>query len=129
MLGMVTYYHIPEHLIIGGEIGDFCSRIVEGDSNRKSKIFVVRYNKLGVFVIAEWIGNVGDAFVDVMNLGKSLANFDRKKAYELKYRMLAPSTCKETELDMLNAESNFHHQLQDDNSEEQDRLARVAMGE
>ena len=127
MLGMVTHYNNKEHAIVGGDIGDFCSRIVEGDSSRK--IFVVRYNKIGVFVIAEWIGRVGDSFVDVMNLGDSLSNFDRTKADELKSRMLAPATCKETELAMLNAESDFHHNLQEDNAEEQDRLARIAVGE
>ena len=129
MLGMVTHYSASEHAIIGGDIGAFCSRIVEGDAKRKGKIFVVRYNKLGVFVICEWIGRVGDAFVDVMNLGNTLVNFNRVKADELKHRMLAPATCKETETSMLNAESDFHHQLQDDNSEEQDRLARMAVGE
>ena len=129
MLGMVTHYNTREHAIIGGDIGAFCSRVVEGDSKRKDKIFVVRYHKIGVFVIAEWIGRVGDSFVDVMNLGDSLSNFDRAKANELKHRMLAPATCKETELAMLNAESNFHHTLQDENSEEQDRLARIAVGE
>lgn len=129
MLGMVTHYNTWEHEIMGGEIGAFCSRIVEGDLKRKDKIFVVRYNKIGVFVIAEWIGRVGDSFVDVMNLGDSLGNFSKAKADELKRRMLAPATCEETELAMLNAESDFHHNLQDDNAEEQDRLARIAVGE
>jgi hypothetical protein len=129
MLGMVTHYRVSEHTIIGGEIGDFCSRIVEGDPTRKGKIFVVRYNKIGVFVIAEWIGEVGDVFVDVMNLGDSLANFNKGKANELRKRMLSPATCKETELAMLNAESSYHHMLQDENEEEKDRLARIAVGE
>ncbi len=129
MLGMVTHYNPKKHLIIGGEIGAFCARIADSDPKRKGKIFVVRYRKLGVFVICEWIGRVGDAFVDVMNLGKSLGNFDRKKSNELQRRLFASETCEETERAILGAESDFHHMLQNDNSEEQDRLARVAAGE
>jgi hypothetical protein len=128
MIGMVTHYNTKEHTIVGGEINDFCNRIV-ASSDGKRKLFVVHYNLIGVFVIAEWVGKVGDVFVDVMNLGNSMANFTREKAKELQKRVLAPDTCRATEVMLKSAESDHLHQMQDENAEEQERLQRVARGE
>ena len=129
MLGMVSFYNSDEHTIIPGELANFCSRLVENDPQRKGKLFVVRYNKLGNFVIAEWLAGPKDIFVDVMNLGKSLGNFDYEKAQELRHRLFSPITAEETVKGTVEAESRFHHDMQDWNEEEGERLDKVARGE
>lgn len=129
MLGLVSFYNTKEHTIIGGDIADFCKRLVEHTPQRAGRLFVVRYNKLGTFVIAEWLAKPKDIFVDVMNLGKSLANFDRKKAHELRQRIFKPLTAEGTVRQMAAADSNYHHFRQDENSEEWERQEKVARGE
>ena len=75
MLGLVSNYTSAEHTIIDGEMSRWVSRLVEGDPQRNNRLFVLRYNKLEVFCICEWLGKPKDVFVDVLNLGKSLGNF------------------------------------------------------
>ena len=128
MLGMVNHYDPDKHTLVPGELDSFIKRLVEGDDVRRGKLFLMRYNKLGVFVICEWIGAVGDAFVDVMNLKKSLASFDRAKADELMCRLFKPLGEAETSRMIAEAESGYHHSRQDDNSAEWEREELCARG-
>uniref|UniRef100_A0A6M3LGH6 Uncharacterized protein n=1 Tax=viral metagenome TaxID=1070528 RepID=A0A6M3LGH6_9ZZZZ len=129
MLGMVSFYNPDEHSIIPGALSEFCKRLVENDPKRKGKLFVVRYNKLGVFVIAEWLAKPKDVFVDIMNLGKSLSSFTRDKASELRHRLFAPITAAETDRLTAGADSDYHHEMQDFNESETERLAKCEIGE
>lgn len=129
MLSMVSFYNPQEHTIIQGEIGPFVERLVEHDPKRRGKLFVVRYNKLGVFCICEWLAGVYDVFVDTLNLGKSLANFDFKKAQKLRKRLFAPLTAEATCETITGADSDYHHNLQDEDMKETERRERVAIGE
>lgn len=129
MLGMTSFFKSQEHTIVQGEIGPFCDRLVENDPQRRGKLFVVRYNKLGTFCICEWLDKSLGFFVDVMNLGKSLGNFSYRKAQELRRRLFAPLTAEETRRAITGADSDFHHNLQDEDSEETERQERVAIGE
>lgn len=129
MLGAVSFYSTKEHTIMGGDISEFVRRLVEHDPRRKNKLFVVRYNKLGVFCICEWLAGPKDIFVDVMNLGKNLSNFDRSKAHELRQRLFRPLTAEDTIEQTAAAGSDYHHMRQDDNSEEWERQEQCARGE
>jgi hypothetical protein len=129
MLGMVSNYTPDEHTIIEGELSLWLKRLIENDPVRKHKLFVVRYNKIGTFVIAEWLGRPKDVFVDVLNMGKSLANFNRKKADELKKRLFKPVTAEQTRRWCSGVDSDYHHNLQDEDAEETERQALVARGE
>ena len=129
MLGMTSFYKSQEHTIVGGEIGPFCDRLVERDPKRRGNLFVVRYNKLSVFCICEWIDKSLGFFVDVLNLGNSLGNFGRKAANELRRRLFAPLTADETCGIIARNDSDFYHRLQDEDSEETERQERVAIGE
>ena len=129
MLGMTSFYNSDEHTIIDGELSRYCNKLLEGDSRRCGNIFVVRYNKLGNFVIAEWLTPHRDMFVDVMNLSKSLANFTREKANELRHRFFAPVTADETSKEIARADSDYHHEMQNWNDEEEERLQKCARGE
>ena len=126
MLGCVSTYKRDEHAFIGGEIGHYVNRLAK-ESGRD--LAVIRYERLGVFCIIEFMSPKRDVFIDIMNLGKSLANFDRTKANELLRRLFKPLTCDETSHALAIGESDFHHGLQDENSEETEREERCARGE
>ena len=125
---MTSYYRQQEHTIVGGDLSAWLERLVENDPKRKGHLFLVRYNKLGVFVIAEWLDKY-NIFVDVLNLGKSLANFGFKAAQELRRRLFAPVTAEETMKIVNQNDSDFYHRLQDEDSEETERRERVTIGE
>lgn len=129
MLGLVSNYNSAEHTVIGGELGRWVATLTDGDPQRKNKLFVIRYIKLGVFVIAEWLGRPKDVFVDVFHVGKSLGSFGAKEALELKRRLFAPVTAEDTKRAIIESESGYHHNLQDEDMEETERQERVAIGE
>ena len=80
-------------------------------------------------MIAEWITKPWDIFVDVLNLGTSIHNFTRAKANRLQHRLFAPLTAEGVSQLTTQADSDYHHAMQDDNDEEGERLAKVSMGE
>ena len=129
MNGMVSFYNSDEHTIIGGDIPIFCAGLVEHIPGLRGKLFLVRYNRRGTFVIAQWLAGSKDIFVDVMNLGSSLGNFTREKAHELRQRLFAPLSVEEIGEASAKAESDFHHNMQDYNEEEGERLAKCETGE
>lgn len=129
MLGLVSNYTTKDHTLVGGELMLWLERLVAGDPKRKGRIFLVRYNKLDVYVIAEWLGRPKDVFVDVLNIGKSLSNFSRAKAQELQNRLFNPIGPEETQRAITQAGSDYHHNLQDEDAEETERQELVARGE
>lgn len=129
MLNMTSFYSSKEHTIIGGGVAEFCSRLVSGSFQWENKLFVVRYNELGVFCICEWLGKPFDVFVDKMNLGNSLNNFTRAKVCELRQRLFSPLTAEGTAQALDQEESDYLHQLQDEDQEESERLVKSAVGD
>ena len=130
MLGLVSVYNTTEHTIIDGSgIPEWLDRLVEGIPQREGCLFLLRYNKLEVFCICEWVGGGRDTFVDVMNLGKSLGNFGYAKAQELRSRLFTPLTAEETSRELVRSDSDYYHNLHDEDMEETERQERVAMGE
>lgn len=126
MLGMTSIFDSEKHTKIGGEIGAYVSRLAK-ESGRD--LAVICYEELAVYCIIEWMSPNQDVFIDMMNLGKSLANFTRAKALELKHRLFKPITCKETSDFISKGDSDYHHERQDGNEEEGERLAKVSRGE
>ncbi len=129
MLGLVSNYKSDEHTIIGGELSMWLDRLVEDGRERKGKLFLVRYNKLEVFVIAEWLGKPKDVFVDVFNIGKSLGNFGRVEAQELRNRLFNPIGSEETKRSMTQTDRDYYSNLQEEDSLETERQELVARGE
>lgn len=129
MLGLVSDYSSDEHTIVGGELSHWLKNLMEGDPQRKDRLFLLRYNQLEVFCICEWLGKPKDVFVDVMNLGKTIQSFTYVKAQELRKRLFDPLTAEETCQGISQADSDYHHNLQDEDSEESERRERIAMGE
>lgn len=116
MFGVSTF-DTEKHTEIPGELRDFVSRMIAEASGGSRWLTVIRYNQYGTFVIAEWMSPNKDIFVDVMNLDHSLANFTHEKAQELRQRLFAPTTGAEVARASAEAESDFHHDLQDWNDE------------
>ena len=130
MLGLVSCYNSEEHTIIrGGALSEWLERLVEGNPQREGCLFLLRYNKLEVFCICEWVGGGNDTFVDVMNLGKSLGNFGHKESQELQRKLFAPVTAEDTSQAINSTDSDFYHRLQDEDLEETERQERVSIGE
>ena len=130
MLGLATTYCEEEHTIILGEIDIFLKRLVRGHDSREGKLFVVRYEEHETFVIAEWLGRPKDVFVDVLNLGKSLSNFDQDRAKELCARLFAPITMKQVDTHNQAAESDYLHDRQDWSDASEERIQDgVILGE
>jgi len=130
MLGMISVYTSAEHTIIEGSgIPEWLERLVKGDPQREGRLFLLHYNKLGVFCICEWTGKYKDTFTDVLNLGKSLGNFGQKESQELRRRLFAPVSAEDTSRAIIGADSDYYHNLQDEDSEETERRERVAVGE
>ena len=129
MLGLVSVYTSAEHTIIPGELSEWLERLVESDPQRKGCLFLLRYNKLEVYCICEWVGGGRDTFVDVLNLGKSLGSFGQMEAQELRRRLFNPVTAEESSREIIRNDSDFYHNLQDEDSEETERQERVAIGE
>lgn len=127
---MVSVYNSDEHTIIKGSgLPEWLERLVKGNSHREGCLFLLRYNKLKVFCICEWTDDHKDTFVDVLNLRESLGNFGRKEAYELRRRLFAPVSAEETRKAIVRNDSDFYHNLQDEDMEETERRERVAIGE
>ncbi len=126
MLGMTSVYSSDKHTRIGGDIGAFIERLGK-DAGRD--LAIICYEKLAVFCIIEWLSPNKDVFIDMMNLGKSLGNFTRDKATELRRRLYKPITCDETSQFISAGDSDYHHKRQDENAEEEERLVKVSMGE
>lgn len=126
MIGRASIFNCSEHTFIGGEIGHYISRLAK-ESGRD--LAVIRYEKLGVFCIIEFLSPKRDIFVDVKNLGDSLANFGRAAARELKQRLFKPVTGEQTCRFSAEIESNYLHGRQDDNSEALEWDERTKRGE
>lgn len=129
MLGLVSLYNTEEHTIIRGELSEWLERLVEGDPRRKGRLFLLHYDELEVFCICEWTDNHKDTFTDVLNLGKSLGDFGKKEAQELKRRLFNPVTAEESSREIIRNDSDYYHNLQDEDMEETERQERVAIGE
>ncbi len=67
--------------------------------------------------------------MDVYHIGKSLGSFGAKEAAELSRRLFAPLTPEATRVATAQADSDYHHNLQDEDMEEAERQERVAIGE
>ncbi len=129
MLGLVSNYSSDEHTIINGSMSDWLKRLMKDDPVRKDRLFLLRYNKLEVFCICEWLGKPKDVFVDVFNLGKTPQSFTYEKAQELRERLFDPLTPEDTRIAVSNADSDYHHNLNNEDLEETERQERIAMGE
>lgn len=115
MLGMACPYQKKQHRIIHHRLEKWIKRQVP-DSNFRDSLFLYYHNSQGTFVIASWTVP-GKFFVDVINLGDSLSNFDYPTAQQFRLRVRAPMSGAQTARTMKQYEQNRLSQIQEENDE------------
>ncbi len=116
MLGLACEYDGSQHRLITPELLHWCKRQAS-DGELRDSLFVYHHLQVGTFVIARWINHPWGLFVDVLNLGHSLANFDKTAAREFRNRVLCPVSAEATARGMRDASSDFRHSRDDSNAE------------
>ncbi len=87
MIGQACRYDRQQHRILHPRMEKYILR--QAPANIRGSLFVYYHNLHRTFVIAQWV--VPDkAFVDVMNLGHSLANFGSEEARQFRLQIKSP---------------------------------------
>ena len=79
MIGQACQYRPEQHEMLHGDVENWIKRGIP-DLKIRESLFVYRHRLHGTFVIGLWVGP--GRFVDVLNMGHSLANFNREKAQQ-----------------------------------------------
>ena len=107
MLGMACNYSPKQHSLIHPEQLTWCKRET-CDPLLKEQLFCYLQREIGVFVIARWTDKVYGSFVDILNLGRSLASFTREKAQEFKRRVNSPISAAHTRRFLEQADRDYY---------------------
>lgn len=111
------------HIISGGELIAWCKR--EAPAKDKNRLFLYRHQIHETFVIAMWASDRAlGVFTDFLNLGYSLANFDRKKAQEFLRRLYAPTSAHEMAKAINQTSRDYSAIRQDEDAEEHERVEK-----
>jgi len=124
MFGLACHYDPRQHRILESGILAWCKRQVS-DPYLKERLFTYYHRLEHTFVIALWLNQPKRWFVDVLNMGYSLGNFNRHLAEGLRRRLLAPLSTSDIRRQLRNAESDHLHKLQDQGNALSDRLYGV----
>lgn len=116
MLGCATRYTPEQHKLLDLELLHWC-RNQTSDERLKRQLFAYKHNLYNTFVIGLWVNQPKGLFVDLINLGFSLAHFTRSTAEELRRRILCPTSSTELNRQMRKARSDYLHQQQDESDE------------
>lgn len=118
MLGQTCRFDKAQHGLVHCELEDWIKRQVP--AGERDLLFIYRHHLHGTFVIGYWVV-LGSLFMDVMNLGHSLANFSRAMAQKFK-RQFGDSMSREDMIKELKQhERDRLSGLQQENDEEVER--------
>ena len=109
-----------QHLIIHPPLEDWVKR--QASPEEKSRIFVYHHLIEKTFVVGWWVHEGGGLFVDLCNLGDSLANFDRSDATAIQNTLRSNTTTKQVTDSLVDYEDNQTRTIQDDNEAMSERL-------
>ncbi|KKN29234.1 hypothetical protein LCGC14_0846210 [marine sediment metagenome] len=123
MFNFTCQYDPAQHYIIEPEIIRWCRRQVD-DKETKTHLFAYFHLRHRTFVIGWWVGSEHGRFVDMINLGYSLSNFDRSMAQEFVRRLKQPTTSADIHRFMNDSSSDELHRRQDDGLAEAEVLDR-----
>ena len=93
------------------------------DKEAAKKLFMYRHLQHGTFVIALWVKE--GWFVDILNLGTSLANFTREKAQAFLRQFGPGHTTEALKEHFREVDSRFRHHETDKSTAYHDRFQRV----
>ncbi len=123
MLGQPCAYDRQQHRIIHPHIEKWIKRQVPVGKLRDS-LFVYYHNLYGTFVIAQWIAPK-KSFIDVLNMGTTLYNFDQDMAEEFLQGILSPVSSQEMADSLKRGESNRLSRKQDSTSDRAERMEQI----
>jgi len=88
MLGVACRYRKSEHRIIQPRILSWIKRQIP-DARLRDSLFIYYHLQHGTFVIAQWVVPER-SFIDIHNLGNSLANFTADAAQRFRQQIKSP---------------------------------------
>ncbi len=118
---MVCQYDPHQHELLDNDVSRWLKRETSDPELRK-KVFVYRHLRYGTFVIGLWINAPQGVFVDVLNMGTSLANLTASNAQELRKRLFAPTAASDMAHQMQESYSEYLHRRQDESDGMTDRM-------
>jgi len=123
MLGQSCGFDQKQHELLTNDILDWCHRQAS-DPETKTHLFMYRHRDEGTFVIGWWMdGDKGD-FVDLLNIGYSLANFDDSMAEGFRKNLLCPLDPETTRRRIAQMHKDKISRLNDTNAERLEQLKR-----
>ena len=124
MIGMPCTFDAGQHAVIHPELEDWIHREIP-DRNFLDRVFVYRHLLYGTFVIAQWLNRDAGLFIDVMNLGYSLGNFDKEKARTLRSNIMQPITGRQARDCMRKAQDDHVERRQEADQLERGKRGRL----
>lgn len=94
MIGQACQYDRRQHRIIHPRLEKWIKRQIPGDEKLRDSLFMYFHLFAQNFVIAQWV-SYKKAFVDVINLGGSLNNFNPETAQQFQIQIKSPVGSKE----------------------------------
>lgn len=122
-LGGAETYSPEKYELIEPEIIYWCRRQTP-DEDLRSRLFCYYARKHGTFVVGLWTDCPKGKFVDVLNMGFSLGNFDRSMAESLRKNLLAPLRTDETIQILMSAQRDYERHTTDEAQEQSETLRR-----
>ena len=115
-------YDEKQHEVLSSEVARWSSRNAPADW--KDRLFTYRHSITENFVVAVWADKPFGIFTDVLNLGKSLSNFNRETADELLRRMWQPLSPSTISQQINRTQSDFHSKQVEKNNEMKELINR-----
>ena len=112
MLGLACQYDERQHKVIHPPLENWVKGQVS-DPVLRDRLFIYYHNLEGTFVIGLWEGNSKGYFIDAMNLGDSLQNFDRLMAQSLVTNLSRPLSNKQIARGFRRSERDELHAKQE----------------
>ena len=122
MLGAVCHFRRDQHMMLEPTFLAWCKDNAPDDV--KEELFVYRQLQVGTFVIGRWISKGAGTFVDLINLGTSLANFTQEVAQDFRRQLYIPVTIEQTRKHLQDFDSDFRCTTREKNNYNSDFLQR-----
>ena len=124
MLGPCIYKE-SEHELLTPELLYWCKRQT-ADPELRRRLFVYHQLQVGTFVIAIWLGAPKREFVDLLNVGTSLRNFNRGMAQRFKKNIYKPTSFRDIKHQLVGSDSDYNHAKNDEQASMQDASRKRA---
>ena len=115
----VCFYDEKQHEIFNSEVARWARR--NAPAGWKDRLFTYHHQITENFVVAVWAKEPYGIISDIINLGKSMGNFNKPRANELMRRMWKPNDPVEMAQQINQQARNFDSRQQDKQGEKAER--------